>query len=83
MTAKTASLRIEEDKLERLDRMATLTGHSRNYHINEAVNRYLEYEEWFVSRVEAAQEDIQQGRTLAHRDVFANLQTRLKKAKRQ
>jgi len=48
MTWKTVSVRIDENKLKRLDKLARITRRSRAWLINEAVDRYLSYEEWFI-----------------------------------
>ena len=54
--------------------MAQATGRSRSFLIKDAVDRYLEYEEWFAAQVEQGLDDVRQGRIAspqAVRDAFA------------
>lgn len=53
------------DKLKRVDRIAQATQRSRAWVINEAVDRFLDYEEWFAQAVQVGIED-------ADRDKFAS-----------
>ena len=53
MTARTTSIRVERDTLERLDRLARSMDRSRSWIVNRAIEQYLEYEEWFAEAVRA------------------------------
>ena len=66
MAGKVASVRMEEKKLERIDELAKATNRSRGWLINQAVDRYLEYEEWYLKAIEAGMEDVKAGRTISH-----------------
>ncbi len=47
MATRTASIRLDREKLERLDRLAAALSRSRAWVINQSIDRYLDYEEWF------------------------------------
>lgn len=49
---KTTTFRTDEEKLKQIDKMAKSLNRSRNWVINEALDRYMEYEKWFVEKVE-------------------------------
>jgi len=51
MDIKPISLRVDKDKLLRIDHLAGALGRSRNWALNQAIDKYLDYEEWFVMEV--------------------------------
>ncbi len=69
MAGKTVSVRMVEEKLQRLDKLASITKRSRGWLINDAVDRYLSYEEWFIKAVEAGIEDVNAGRVVPHVEI--------------
>ena len=55
MNKKTGiSLRIEEEKINKLDRLAKLTKRDRSFHINEAIENYLEVQDWQIDHINEA-----------------------------
>jgi len=71
---KATTVRLENATLERLDGMARATGRSRSYLIKDAVDRYLDYEEWFAEQVGKGLDDVRHGRIAspeAVQDTFA------------
>lgn len=46
------SLRIEKEKVDKIDMLATAMKRSRNWVLNEALNNYLSYNDWFIQEVE-------------------------------
>lgn len=81
MSARNISLRMEDDMIERIDRLAAELGRSRAWVLNQAADRYLEYEEWFVQQVQAGIAEEHAGDTLPHDQVMAALRRRIDKAK--
>jgi Predicted transcriptional regulator len=77
MTGKTASVRMDEEKLRRLDKLAGITKRSRGWLINEAVDRYLSYEEWYIKAVEAGMEDVEAGRVIPHEEIKKEWEVKL------
>lgn len=55
MNKKTGiSLRIEDEKIDKLDKLAKLTKRDRSFHINEAIENYLEVQDWQIDRIKEA-----------------------------
>jgi predicted transcriptional regulator len=48
---KTTTIRMDPRTLKRVDGIARAMSRSRAWVINEAIERYLDYEEWFVGAV--------------------------------
>lgn len=65
------SLRLEPQVKERLEHLAQATQRSRSQLIAEAVNRYLETEEWQVQGIHAAIEQAEAGELVEHEHVAA------------
>ena len=77
---KVTTVRFDEDVLSRLDGLARETKRSRNWLIQEAVGRYLDYEVWFVDQVRVGLEDVEEGRTVPHDQVMAEVREKIAKA---
>lgn len=65
------SLRIDETKLNRLDALAQTMGLSRGQAINEALDRYIEYNDWFLTAVDKGLKDIEEGRIVSAEEMEA------------
>ncbi len=81
MNARNISLRMDEEKIERIDRLAAELGRSRAWVLNQAADRYLEYEEWFVRQVQEGIAEARSGDTVPHEQVMAGLRRKIDKAK--
>ena len=77
MTRKTVTVRMDENTLKWLDKLARITRCSRAWLINEAVDRYLNYVEWFIKAVEAGLEDVKAGRVIPHEAIKKMWQAKL------
>lgn len=58
---KTTTVRIDDAVLERVDDLARALSRSRSWVINQAIDRFLDYEEWFVKEVEDGLADVDRG----------------------
>lgn len=58
---KTTTIRMDDTVLDRLDSMAKNLNRSRAWVISQAIERFLNYEEWFVREVEAGLAEAQSG----------------------
>ncbi len=67
------TIRLPEDKLARLDALAKTMRRSRNEALNEAIDNYLEYHEWFLTSVEEGLRAIKEGRVVSHEQVMERL----------
>ncbi len=68
-TEKTTTVRMESRTLKRVDGLAHAMSRSRAWVINQAVERYLDYEEWFVGEVKLALKEAESGRMVEHETV--------------
>jgi len=64
-TVVATSFRADKEKLQKLDALASAMGRSRNWIVNEALNNFLSYQEWFLA-------EVQEGITAADRGDFAS-----------
>jgi predicted transcriptional regulator len=69
MAGKNASIRMDTEKLARVDSIAKAVNRSRAWVINQAVDRYLEYEEWFVQQVQQGLDEADQGQFATDQEV--------------
>lgn len=81
MNTRNISLRMEDDKIERIDRLATELGRSRAWVLNQAADRYLAYEEWFAHQVQAGIAEERAGDTVPHDEVMEGVRRRINNAK--
>jgi len=65
------SIRLDETKLNRLDALAEIMGLSRSQAINDALDRYLEYNDWFLKAVDIGLNDSRQGRVISDEEMKA------------
>lgn len=63
------SLRIEEDKIEKLDQLAEVTQRDRSFLINEAIENYLEVQKWQVDHIKAALQQADDGDFASRADI--------------
>ena len=80
MTARNISLRMDDEKIDRIDRLASELGRSRAWVLNQATDRFLEYEEWFVQQVRDGIADADAGNTIPHDQVMAEMRRKIGEA---
>ena len=68
---KATTVRIDDNTLNRVDDLAHALSRSRSWVINQAIGRFLEYEEWFVKEVENGLKEVEQGDIATHEEVVA------------
>ena len=66
-----STFRTEKDTINRLDRLASSMGRSRNWVLNEAITSYLSYNEWFVEKVREGMEAANRGEFASDAEVDA------------
>jgi predicted transcriptional regulator len=81
MTARNISLRMDDEKIDRIDRLASELGRSRAWVLNQATDRFLEYEEWFVQQVRDGIADADAGNTIPHDQVMAEMRRKIGEAR--
>lgn len=68
---KATTVRINDDMLGRIDGLASTLSRSRSWVINQAIERFIDYEEWFVQEVRDGLKEMEQGRIATDDDVIA------------
>ena len=69
MSSTTFTVRADPDAKERLERFAKSTGPSRSFLAAEAINQYLEVNEWQVAGIKQAIASLDRGEGVAHEQV--------------
>ena len=80
MATHTASIRIDQEQLARLDRMAAALNRSRSWVVNQSIERYLDYEEWFGDAVAKGVEAADRGDLVSHDQAMKAARGRVAKA---
>jgi predicted transcriptional regulator len=75
--ATTATIRINSRLLKRLDGLARKRSRSRTSVLGEAVERYLEYEEWFANEVRNGLKEAKRGKLVDHELVVKEWEAKL------
>ena len=67
---KATTIRMGTQTLKRIDGVARALSRSRTWVINQALERYLDYEEWFVGEVKEALREVEAGDLVEHETVL-------------
>jgi len=68
---KATTVRIHDNVLDRIDGLAKTLSRSRSWVINQAIDRFLAYEEWFVQEVKDGLVEVDRGELAPPEDVVA------------
>jgi len=68
-TLKTISFRIRPEAVKTLDALAETMDRDRTYLLNEAVERYLELNEYHIKLIEKGLRAAKEGKLVLHADV--------------
>ena len=68
---KATTVRIDDDMLGRIDCLANTLSRSRSWMINQAIERFVDYEEWFVQEVKGGLKEIERGEIATDDEVTA------------
>jgi predicted transcriptional regulator len=71
MEKQTVTFRLESDKVAALDALANSLDRDRTYLLTEAVQAYLETQEWHLDEIRAGIADADAGRVAGHNKVKA------------
>jgi predicted transcriptional regulator len=71
MPKQTITFRLETDKVDALDSLASSLDRDRTYLLNEAVQAYLETQQWHLAQIEAGIADADAGQVTDHSKVKA------------
>ena len=71
---KATTVRLDEAILGRVDHLAGELSRSRSWVIKQAIERFLEYEEWFVKEVKDGLKEVERGETATDDEVARRFQ---------
>lgn len=71
MSSATFTVRVDANVKKRLEKLAKSTGRSRSFLAAEAINEYLDVNEWQVAGVKHAIEEADRGELTPHDQVRA------------
>jgi predicted transcriptional regulator len=63
------SFRIGEEKLRKLEELAEATDRSRSWHIEQALDAYLDVQAWQLDHIKKGIASIREGRVVPHEKV--------------
>jgi RHH-type transcriptional regulator, rel operon repressor / antitoxin RelB len=69
MPSTTVTVRLDSGVKKRLQKLAKSTGRSRSFLAAEALNEYLDANEWQVAGVKRAINSLDRGETIRHKEV--------------
>src|SRR5262245_27128598 len=69
MSSATFTVRVESEVKKRLEKLAKSTGRSRSFLAAEALNAYLDVNEWQVAGIKRAIASLDQRRGIPHDEV--------------
>jgi predicted transcriptional regulator len=71
MEKQTVSFRLESEKVAALDALADLMDRDRTYLLSEAVEIYLETQQWQLDQIRAGMDEADSGKVIDHTKVRA------------
>lgn len=66
---KATTIRMDDETINRVDSLAKSVNRSRTWVINQAVERFLSYEEWFIQEVQEGMKEVADGKTASPQTV--------------
>ncbi|HUS55494.1 MAG TPA: CopG family ribbon-helix-helix protein [Thermohalobaculum sp.] len=75
MTKATLSFRTDEETKARLDALAGSLRRDRSFLIKEAIDQYLELNDWQEAQIRAGIAEVQRGETVPHAEAVAWLRS--------
>ena len=79
---KVTTVRLDENLVSRVDGLAREMKRSRNWVIQEAVERFVDYEQWFIDQVQAGREAAAGDNTIPHEQVMDEIREEVTKTTR-
>ena len=67
----------------KLDRMAEQQGRNAESLVNEAVQRLVSYDEWFVGQIEKGLAQVERGEVFKHEEVVAKVENLIRDKQRR
>ncbi|HAT8623611.1 CopG family ribbon-helix-helix protein [Legionella pneumophila serogroup 1] len=71
MTSTTMTIRLESETKIRLDKLAEITHRSKSYLASEAINEYLNIQEWQLTEIKKGLAEANEGQLEDHENILA------------
>ena len=75
----TISVRVNEEKAKLLDFLSSELNRSKNYLVNQAIDRYLENEAYHTQQLLESIHEADEGKLISHEKVIADLEAKINK----
>lgn len=69
------SFRIRSEKVDMLEQLATATDRPRSWHIEQALDSYLDVQAWQIAQVEKSMAEMDAGKGIPHEEIKKELNT--------
>jgi predicted transcriptional regulator len=66
---QTLSVRVDADTADRLDRLAEATDRPRSWHIEQALDAYLDVQAWQIREIEKGVAELMAGKGVPHSKI--------------
>ncbi len=73
MASEQFSMRLSKDTKDKLEELAKATGRSKAYLANQALDKYLDYETWYVQAVQEGIREVENGDVISLEEVKLEL----------
>ena len=67
------SFRIRSEKVDELERLAKATDRPRSWHIEQALDAYLDVQSWQIGQIEKSMAEMDAGQGVPHEDIKKEL----------
>jgi len=67
----------------KLDRLAAQQGRDTEWRVHETLERWVDYDEWFIREVEKGLAQVERGELLVHEEVGARIEKRITEKQRR
>ena len=67
------SFRIRSEKVDALERLAKATDRPRSWHIEQALESYLDVQSWQIAQIEKSMAEMDAGEGIPHEDIKKEL----------
>jgi predicted transcriptional regulator len=67
------SFRIRAEKIDALERLAKATDRPRSWHIEQALDSYLDIQTWQIAQIEKSMTEMDAGQGIAHEEIKTEL----------
>lgn len=66
---QTVSIRVRSDKVDRLERLAKATDRPRSWHVEQALDAYLDVQAWQIEQIEKGMAELKAGKGIPHETI--------------